>query len=71
MIAPAIQLRDTNWIEIADHGGSIEVAWVAPCACRGNSRLVWFGVDYIEARAAAARWATVLGLPVRDLARLN
>jgi hypothetical protein len=63
MIAPAIQLRDTNWIEIAGHGGSIEVAWVAP--------LVWFGVDYIEARAAAARWAAVLGLPVRDLRALH
>lgn len=72
MTAPAAPLRSTDWIEIVDHGGSIEVAWIALCACGGRQRLLWIGDRYPDARREAVAWADALGgLPVRDATRLN
>jgi hypothetical protein len=70
MTAPAIPLR--GFLEIISDGRSSMVFWVSLCECCGGSRqTIHFGDDYFEARAAAYRWAAVLGLPVRDLRALH
>jgi hypothetical protein len=63
------KLRHTDWIEVVCRDVGFDVVWQTPAS--GGRRLLWVCENYATACLEAKNWAAALGVPVRDVRRLN